>query len=197
MTSPHRSVELRTRGRDGAALVKRIAGGDESALATLYDTTCGLVYGLLLRMLGNSETADEVLLAVYQEVWEQAATYDEKRERPTTWLITMAHSRAIARLRADGCSRPCQASLELASHALTARAQTDEIISEGRKFVQSAFAELSPAQQQIIELAYFSGLRRDEIAARLGLSTQSVQTGMRAGMLRLRDALESPQLHPA
>lgn len=69
--------------------VKRIASGDESALATLYDTTCGLVYGLLLRILGNSETAEQVLVAVYQDVWKQAATYGDEREKPLTWLITL------------------------------------------------------------------------------------------------------------
>ena len=197
MASPRRSAELRTRGRDSAAIVKRIASGDESAFATLYDTTCGLIYGLLLRILGNSAAAEQVMVAIYQEVWEQAATYDGEREKPMTWLVTMAHSRALARLRADRYSRPRQASLELAGRTPTIRSKTGEIISEGQQFVQSALAKLPPAQQQIIELAYFSGLRRDEIAARLGLSPQSVQTGMRAGMMRLRDALESLQLHLA
>lgn len=195
MASPRRSIELRPRSRDSAALVKRIASGDESALATLYDTTCGLIYGLLLRILGNSETAEQVLLVVYQEVWQQAATYDDQREKPMTWLITLAHSRAIARLRADGYSQPRQSSLELASRTLTTRSKTDEITSGEQEFAQSAFAKLSPAQQQIIELAYFSGLRQNEIAALLSLSLQSVQTGMRAAMRKLRDALESHQLH--
>lgn len=94
MASPRRSDELRLSGLDGAALVKRIANGDESAFATLYDTTCGLIYGLLLRMFGSSETAEQVLAAVYQEVWEQAARYDE-REQPMTWLITMAHRQSL------------------------------------------------------------------------------------------------------
>ena len=188
MASPHRSIELRPRGRDSAALVKRIASGDESALATLYDTTCGLIYGLLLRILGNSETAEQVLVAVYQEVREQASTYDDKREKPMTWLMTLAHSRAVARLRAGRCSEPCQAWLELANRTLTTTSKTDEITSEVRSFVQSAFAELSPAQQQMIELAYFSGLRQNQIAARLNLSLQSVQTGMRAAMRKLGDA---------
>lgn len=197
MASPRRSIELRPRGLGSAALVKRIANGDESALATLYDTTCGLIYGLLLRMLGSSETAEQVLVAVYQEVWKQAATYDDKREKPMTWLITMARSRAVARLRADGHSQPRKASLKLASRSLKPKSQTDETTSGRQKFVQSALAELSPAQQRIIELAYFSGLRQNEIAARLGLSLESVRTGLRSGMMRLCDALESHQLHLA
>lgn len=196
MASPRRSIELRARGRDSAALVERIADGDESALATLYDMTCGLIYGLLLRILGNSAAAEQVLVAVYQEVWEQAAGYDE-REKPLTWLVTMAHRRAVARLRADRCSQPRQPSLESAGRTPTTRSETDEVTSGEQESARSAFAGLPPAQQQIIELAYFSGLRRDEIAARLGLSLQSVQAGMRAGMMGLRDALASHQLHLA
>ncbi|MBA3767488.1 MAG: sigma-70 family RNA polymerase sigma factor [Acidobacteria bacterium] len=197
MASPRRSAELRPLGRDRAALIKRIANGDASALAALYDTTCGLIYGLLLRILGSSERAEQVLVAVYQEVWEQAAAYDDEHEKPMTWLITRAHSRAVAQLRADGYNQPCQASLELASRTLRTKSKTDEITSGGQKLVQSALAELSPAQQQIIELAYFSGLRQNEIAAFLSLSLQSVQMGMRAAMRKLREVLESHQLHLA
>lgn len=196
MASPGRSIELRARGRDSAALVTSIADGDESALATLYDTTCGLIYGLLLRILGNSAAAEQVLVAVYQEVWERAVVYDG-REKPMTWLVTMAHRRAVARLRADRDSRPRQPSLESAGRTPTTKSETEEVTSGEQKFARSAFAGLPPAQQQIIELAYFSGLRRDEIAARLGLSLQSVQAGMRAGMVGLRDALQSHQFHPA
>lgn len=196
MASPRRSTELSPRGRDSAVLVKRIAAGDASAFATLYDTTCGLIYGLMLRILGNSETAEQVLLAVYQEVWKQAATYDE-REKPMAWLITMAHSRAVARLRVDRCSQSGQASLGFARRTLTTKANIDEMTSGGQRFVQSAFAELSPEQQQIIELAYFSGLRQNEIATRLSLSLQSVQAGMRAAMRKLREAKAPHQLRLA
>lgn len=196
MASPRRSIESRARVQDGAALVKRIADGDESAFATLYDTTCGLIYGLLLRMLGNSAAAEQVMAAIYQEVWERAAVYDE-REKPMTWLVMMVHRRAVARLRAGMCSQSRQPSLELAARTLTIKSETDEITSGEQKSAQSAFAGLPPAQPQMLELAYFSGLRRDEIAARLGLSLRSVQTGMRAGLSGLRDALESHQLHLA
>lgn len=196
MASPRRSAELCARVRDGAALVKRIADGDESAFATLYDTTCGLIYGLLLRILGNSAAAEQMLVAIYQEVWERAASYDG-RDKPMTWLVTMAHRRAVARLRADRCGYPCQPSLELAGRTLMTRQETDEVTVGEQRFAQSAFAELSTPQQQVIELAYFSGLRRDEIAAHLGLTLWSVQAEMRAGLMRLRDALESQQLPPA
>jgi len=198
MASPRRATELRTRHQEGAALVKRTASGDESAFTALYDSTCGLIYGLLLRILGNSETAEQVLVAVYQEVWEQAATYDEEHEKPMTWLIKVAHSKAIALLRAGRHDQPRQGRrLIIAKRIPATNSKTDEMISDEQRIVLSAFAALPSVQQQMIELAYFSGLRQNEIAARLGLSLRSVQTGMRGGMLRLYNAFESHQLYSA
>lgn len=196
MASPHRSAELHSHGWDGATLIKRTAKGDEYAFATLYDITCGLIYGLLLRILGNSETAEQILVGVYQEAWEQAATYDE-RENPMTWLITIAHSRAIAQLREKKHYQPQQESLEKVNCSLKTDPKTDEKISERQRFVSATFAALSPEQQQMIDLAYFSGLRPNEIAERLGLPLQSVQTVMRAVMITLRDGLGAGQIHLA
>lgn len=196
MASPRRSAELRPYCPDGAALLTRIADGDESAFAALYDTTCGLIYGLLLRILGNSAAAERLLVAVYQEVWEQAATFDAAREKPLTWLITVAHSRAVARLRADRRGLPGGESHGLVGGAPKDRSETVEITSREQECARSAFAELSPAQQQIIELAYFSGLRQQEIAALLSLSLRAVQLRMCAAMRKLHDALGSRQLYP-
>lgn len=194
MASPNRAVELSPRRQDGAALVKLIAGGDEGALAALYDSTCGLIYGLLLRILGSSAAAEQVLVAVYKEVWEQAAAYDEEREKPMTWLITMAHDRAITRLRADGQNEEGQLGyLKIAGRVPTMEPETDGFTSERRRIMRSALAALPPVEQQMIELAYFSGLRQNEIAARVGLSPQSVRAGIRAGMMRLCGAFKS---HP-
>jgi RNA polymerase sigma-70 factor, ECF subfamily len=197
MAALRMSIEQGKHGPDAAALVKRIARGDKSAFATLYDSTCGLIYGLLLRILGNSAAADQIMVAVYQELWEQAATYDDEREKPMTWLITMAHSRAITRLRTDKRSQPLQASLESVNRTLMNESEPDELISERQKFIQSVFTELSPMQQQVIELAYFSGLRQNQVAARLSLSPQSVRTGIQSAMRKLRDMSGSRQLHLA
>lgn len=194
MASPNRAVELSPLRPDGAALVKRIAGGDEGALAALYDSTCGLIYGLLLRLLGSSAAADEVLAAVFQEVWEQAASYDDEREKPMIWLITMAHGRAIAWLRADGQNeeRP-SGHLKTAGRVPTVKPETDDFTSERQRIVRSALAALPPVEQQMIELAYCLGLSPNEIGARVGLPPQSVRAGIRAGMMRLCAAFKS---HP-
>lgn len=197
MALPQSYTERPPRRLDSTALIERIASGDKTAFAKLYDTTCGLVYGLLLRMLGSSEKAEQVLVNVYQEVWEQAATYNGEREKVITWLITLAHSRVIAQLKADGDRQRGQSLLDLASNPLTARPKTDILISDEQEFVQSAFAELSQTQQQIIELTYFSGLQLNEISALLGLSLQSVQLGMHTALRKLREAIASNQLHLA
>jgi RNA polymerase sigma-70 factor, ECF subfamily len=194
VASPRKSIELRPRCPGGATLVKRIAGGDEPALAALYDATCDLIFGLLLRILNSSETAEQVLVDVYKEVWEQAAAYDGEREEPLTWLIMMARRRAVARLRADGHDQGRQGSLlKMAGRDLTAAPETVGFTSEQRRIVRSAFSALPPAEQRMIELAFFSGLRQNEIAARVGLSLQSVRAGIRAGMVRLCGAFQS---HP-
>lgn len=106
----------------------------------------------------------------------------------------MAHGRAIARLRADrhNHERP-PAYLKLVRRTPTNTPTPDGSTSEKQRIVRSAFAALPPAGQQMIELAYFSGLRPNELAARVGLSPQSVRAGMRAGVMRLSSALES---HP-
>src|SRR6185436_8184391 len=93
------SREINTRDQDWAALIEKVAGGDQSALTTLYDSTSRLVFGLVLRVVGDRSTAEEVLLDVYTQVWRQASTYDAKRGAPLAWLMTIARSRAIDRLR--------------------------------------------------------------------------------------------------
>src|ERR1051326_38516 len=93
------TMDSRTRDQDWVALIKRVASGDQSAIATLYDTTSRLTFGLILRILGDRETAEEVLLDVYTQVWRQAAPYDHQRGTPLAWLMTIARTRALDRLR--------------------------------------------------------------------------------------------------
>ena len=87
------------RDQDWAALIERMAGGDEYALQTFYDRSSRLVFGLLLRILNDAGLAEEVLLDVYMQVWRQAAKYDRARGKTLAWVVTIARSRAIDRLR--------------------------------------------------------------------------------------------------
>jgi RNA polymerase sigma-70 factor, ECF subfamily len=172
-------------------LVGQIAQGDQAALAHLYDTTNRLVFGLILRVLGETGAAEEVLLDVYTQVWRQAATYDIQRGSPLAWLTTIARSRAIDRLRSGWQTQQRQESLDVVTDRETAAASPEEatVLSERQRLVKQALAQLSPEQREVIELAYYSGLSHTEIAAKLGQPLGTVKTRTRLGMLKLRDAL--------
>jgi RNA polymerase sigma-70 factor (ECF subfamily) len=184
-------MNSRVRDQELIALVGRVATGDQSALATLYDTTNRLIYGLILRVLSEAGAAEEVLLDVYTQVWRQAASYDTQRGSPLAWLTTIARSRAIDRLRSGWQTQQRQESLDVISDRETNAASPEEatVMSERQRLVRQALAQLSPEQREVIELAYYSGLSHSEIAARLGQPLGTVKTRTRLGMMKLRDAL--------
>ena len=97
--TPRDQSEARLRNDRLAGLVARVAVGDEGGLGELYDATSRLVYSLVLRIVSDAATADEVTLDVYKQVWRQASRYDESRGGPLAWLTTIARSRALDRLR--------------------------------------------------------------------------------------------------
>jgi RNA polymerase sigma-70 factor, ECF subfamily len=174
-----------------AELIRGVAEGDEQALASLYDTTSRTVYGLLLRVLSDPSSAEEVLLDVYAQVWRQAASYCPERGRPLAWLTTIARSRAIDRLRRSRNEQQRAVPLDEA-----ARAAGGESVEEGvragevRAVVRAALDALTPEQRDVIELAYYGGMSHSEIAAARGLPLGTVKTRTRLGMMRLREMLK-------
>ena len=191
MGSPQDSKELNTRDQDWAALIKRVAEGDQSALTTLYDSTSRLVFGLILRVVADRSSAEEVLLDVYTQVWRQASTYDNKRGAPLAWLMTIARTRGIDRLRSGKHEHQHKESLDSIGEitATTASPEADTVTAERRQLVRSALDALSAEQREVIELAYFSGLSHSEIALKLGQPLGTVKTRTRLGMMKLRDML--------
>ncbi len=185
------ALDSRARDRELIALIERIAQADQTALATLYDTTNRLVYGLTLRVLNDTGAAEEVVLDVYTQVWRQAASYDTGRGSPMAWLTTIARSRAIDRLRSGWQTQQRQASLDAVTDKETVAANPEEAtaMSERQRIVRQALAQLSPEQREVIELAYYSGLSHSEIAAQLGQPLGTVKTRTRLGMMKLRAAL--------
>ena len=185
------SMESRARDRELISFVQRIARQDQAALAALYDSTNRLIYGLILRVLGDSSTAEEVLLDVYTQVWRQAASYDTGRGSPLAWLTTIARSRAIDRLRSGWQDQHRKEPLDLLTDRETSAANPEEmtVASERQRFVRSALISLSPEQREVIELAYYGGLSHSEIAARLNQPLGTVKTRTRLGMIKLREAL--------
>jgi len=172
-------------------LVARTAHGDQMAFGKLYDQSSPQVYGLILRMVEQTHTAEEVMLDVFTQVWKQAHTYDQQRGTVAGWLMTLARTRAIDRIRAGRADRARLAPMEeaewLPSDQATPEAQSAE--GEQRRIVQQALETLSAEQRQPILMAYFGGYSQSEIAAHLGIPLGTIKTRMRLGMIKLRDLL--------
>ncbi len=192
MGSPQDSIDFRTRDQDWVELIRRVADGDQSALTILYDKTSRLVFGLILRIVSDRSTAEEVLLDVYTQVWRQAGTYDAKRGAPIAWLLTISRSRAIDRVRSSKFDLQNREPLEGLGEirSTTSNPEDNSMLSERQRLVRAALDNLSPEQREVIELAYFSGLSHSEIALRLGQPLGTVKTRTRLGMMKLRDALK-------
>jgi RNA polymerase sigma-70 factor (ECF subfamily) len=182
---------IRAREKDLAALVGRIAQGEQEALAALWDETSSSVYGLALRVLRDPPAAEEVTIEVYTQVHRQAALYDPGRGTPTAWLLTLARSRAIDRLRAESQRRQREDPLETIEALPTDVASPEEAsaAAELRRTVRAALLALSPEQRRVVEIAYYSGLSHSEIAAELGEPLGTVKTRIRTAMMRLRELL--------
>jgi RNA polymerase sigma-70 factor (ECF subfamily) len=185
------TAEVRARDQEWVSLIQKIAEGDQTALATFYDSTNRLVYGLIMRVLSDASAAEEVLLDVYTQVWRQAASYDSQRGTPLAWLTTIGRSRAIDRLRSGWQDQQRKEPLETLGEAPTSAANPEEmtVASERQRLIRAALETLSPEQREVIELAYYSGLSHSEIASKLNQPLGTVKTRTRLGMMKLREAL--------
>jgi RNA polymerase sigma-70 factor (ECF subfamily) len=172
-------------------LIARTAQGDQTAFSTLYDQSSPQVYGLILRIVGNTHTAEEVMLDVFTQVWKQAHTYDRQRGTAAGWLLTLARTRAIDRLRAGRTERATLAPMEEAEWLPSDQAtpETQSVEGQRRRIVQQALEALSSEQRQPILLAYFGGYSQSEIAEQLRIPLGTIKTRMRLGMIKLRDLL--------
>ncbi len=178
--------------------LQRLASGDQAAAAGLYDRHARPVYSLILRIVGDETESEDVLQDVFAQAFRQAARYDASRGPVAAWLLMMARSRSIDRLRARR-ARP-EAQTSDAGHAMdempgsvpdAASAMLDE---EQARIVQRALRALPLIQRVAIELAYYDGLSHREIAERLEQPLGTVKTRIRLGLLKLRDALTEARL---
>jgi RNA polymerase sigma-70 factor, ECF subfamily len=159
-------------------LIRKIAECDKNALALLYDKTSRLLFGLILRILGNQTRAEEALLEVYTYVWKQCPTYDSQT-LPLEWLIMAARSHAIARLHWEKKSRrERQLPIETIKTAMT-------VAPEQQKMARNSLQSLTPIQQEILILAYCSGLSCSEIATQIGRPIGAIKTHARIGLSKL------------
>ncbi|HEX8776236.1 MAG TPA: sigma-70 family RNA polymerase sigma factor [Pyrinomonadaceae bacterium] len=170
-------------------LLHAVARGDEAALASLYDRYRLILFGLILRILHSRPEAEDILQDVFIQVWKTAGSFDDARGRPFTWLVTLARSRAIDRLRALGSrQRVADESVQAAPESIS-DSEADALQSEQRGVVRAALRELPAEQREALVLAYFEGLTQTEIAARLNAPLGTVKTRMRSGMIKLRELL--------
>lgn len=165
---------------ESVALIGKIGDGDQSAFLTLYDKTSPLLFGLVSRILGDRALAEEALLEVYTHIWKQAASYDS-RITPLEWLTSIARIRAIALLHwSRRKKRKREVRAGNSDSAMT-------VAPEEEAFARSHIESLSPAQREIMDWIYFSGLSCSEIATQIGRPIGAVRTHTRLGMSKLED----------
>ena len=187
---PPRGGGFSSRDQQLADFIESISCGNEEALTALYDATNRLLYGLVLRVLSDPDAAEEVLLDVYKQVWRKASSYDQARGNPLAWLMTIARSRAIDRLRSTRLERQRVEALDTVREiAASGDVERDAVLSGMRRIIRKALDGLPPEQREVIDLAYYGGLSQSEIAARIGQPLGTVKTRVRLGLMKLREAL--------
>ena len=171
-------------------LIRQVANQDRDAFSQLYDRFSTLVFTLAMRMLKARSDAEDLLQEVFVQVWRQAQSYSAERGSPEAWIVNIARSRAIDKIRSI---RRMEKSFVLTEDP--ARAESTDNVessaaeSEVRMAINSALANLPEAQRKVLELAYFAGLTQTEIATRLAEPLGTVKTRMRSGIQRLREML--------
>ena len=170
-------------------LLRAGAQGDESALAAIYDRYRLILFGLTMRILHDRQEAEDCLQEAFLQVWRRAGDFDEARGRAFTWLVTIARSRALDRLRAAGSRARLATEAAATGRDEVSDAAADAQRSEQSATVRKALAELPEEQRNPLLLAYFEGLTQTEIATRMSTPLGTIKTRMRAGLIRLRELL--------
>ena len=177
---------------EDAELLRAVARADESAFARVYDRYSPILLGLMLRILRSRAEAEDVLQEVFLQVWQRAHSFDPARGRAFTWLVTLARSRAIDRLRSVGSrERAAQRSAEDAPPESEPAEWADEaaVRAERAEAVQAALAELPEEQRQVLVLAYLEGMSQSEIAAAKNQPLGTVKTRTRSALRKLSESL--------
>jgi len=175
-----------------ADLLRAVAGGDEKAFARLYDLVAPRVYGLIRRVLRDPAQAEEVAQEVLVEVWRTAARFDPARGSATAWICTIAHRRAVDRVRSEQAAADRLAFVGRAQVDIPYDAVADEVSGRlERQQVRRCLHDLTELQRQAVTLAYYQGHTYPQVAELLGAPLPTVKTRMRDGLIRLRDCLGS------
>jgi RNA polymerase sigma-70 factor (ECF subfamily) len=171
-------------------LLALVGRGDRVAFGALYDETAPRLFGLIRRLVVDPAQAEEVTQDVYLELWQSAARFDATKGNALSWMFTLAHRRAVDRIRSAQASRDRDLrigvrDLDVPVDTVAEAAET----SVEHERVQGALGELSDLQRECVTLASYGGLTQSEIAERLQVPLGTVKTRLRDGMIRLRTAL--------
>jgi len=175
---------------NAGALLEKVAQGDQAAFSDLYDVLSPRVLGLIIRVLKDHSQSEEVTQEVFLEVWQTAARFDPNKGGAATWILTMAHRRAVDRVRSSQSSRDRDTKIGIRDYApdYDNVADTVEVRVEHER-VSKALARLTELQRQAVTLAYYGGYSHSEVASILSVPIGTVKTRLRDGMIRLRDEL--------
>lgn len=177
---------------DAAGLLARVSQRDAAALAALYDLAGGAVHGVCRRILRDPSDAEEATMDVFLQVWQKASRFDPARGDALAWLVTIARSRAIDRLRARGAGRRLETELDERHDSPSSEPGPEAHVSLAQRAarVRAALSALPVEQREVLELAYFEGLTHSEIAQRLAQPLGTAKSRIRLALQRMRRSLE-------
>ena len=172
-------------------LLAAVADGDQAAFERLYAATRAKLYGVVLRILRRADLADEVMQEAYLKIWNSAGQFDPALASPITWMVTIARNRAIdlVRKKRDVSVEEAPEVLELAAESvdpLTARERSEEL-----RRLLDCLGRLDPDERRLMLLAYYNGLSREQLAAKLGRPVNTIKTWLRRSILAVRECLGS------
>jgi RNA polymerase sigma-70 factor (ECF subfamily) len=191
MTGPRRPSS------DLDALLRRVARGDRDAFAAVYDLTNTRVYGLVVRVLRDAGYSEETTQEVYLEVWRTASEYDSAKGSALAWLLTMAHRRAVDRVRTEQAgsrreSRYGAANVDPASDPAHDPVADSAVAGDERRRVLACLDALTDSQRECIDLAYYGGLTYAEVSQRLATNLSTIKSRIRDALRGLRNCLDVP-----
>jgi len=169
------------------ACVERMRAGDARALEELYDRHNGLLYSVTLRIVRSAADAEEVLQEAWLQIWKGAGTYSDARGTVGAWLVTVARSRAIDRIRREDSRQRAEQTAGLDPPPPTEDASANAAHRQMSERVGRALDKLGPQHRQVLELAYFGGLSQSEIADRLNAPLGTIKSWTRQALVRLSD----------
>ena len=170
--------------KEEAALIARIRSGDESAMGDLYDRYSGVVYGVALRVLGNTTSAEDVVQEVFLQLWRNPQAFDVDRGRMAPWLAVIARNRSIDLLR----KRPMEEDIDELPISTGVNLEDEAAQKIAADKVRAVMGQLPAEQRKALEMAYFEGLTHTEIAGRTGEPLGTVKTRIRSALMALRKA---------